>query len=91
MTNKRNVVLQSTTVLFLVALADTTQVRRANTEQREHSYSILRQILREFTVEQLIRLVDRMKLKMDAIFASDLVLPRKERGHISTSPEYTQA
>ena len=70
MINERNMVLESIAVLFLIAWTDTSQVRRVSTKQCEHSYGILRQILREFTVEQFICLVDKMKLEMDAIFIS---------------------
>jgi hypothetical protein len=66
--NLRNELLEVIAVMFLAARSDVSQLRRCTSEANEHTYGHLRQILREFSVEQLIRLVDKVMLKTNAIF-----------------------
>ena len=58
--NKRNMLLEAIAVLFLCPRDDIIQLVRATSEANEHTYGMLRQILREFTVEQLIYLVNKV-------------------------------
>jgi hypothetical protein len=57
--NKRNMLLEGIAILFLCPRADVVQLRRVTSEANEHTYGSLRQLLREFTVEQLIYLVQQ--------------------------------
>jgi hypothetical protein len=58
--NKRNMVMEGISVLFLSIRSDVNQIRRCTSEPNEHTYGMLRQICREFTVEQLIHLVNKV-------------------------------
>ena len=78
--NLRNELLEVIAVMFLAARSDVSQLRRCTSEANEHTYGHLRQILREFSVEQLIRLVDKVMLKTNAIFSSDLATSRDNSG-----------
>ena len=93
LTNMRNMVLESIAVLFLVTRSDVSQPRRATSEPNEHTYGTLRQNQREFGVEQLIRLVQKMDIKMTSIFAGDLVVSRSNvaKGYQKTFPGFVNS
>ena len=94
MTNKRNMLLESIGILFLVARSDVSQPRRATSEPNEHSYGAWRMLLREFNMEQLLRIVEKSKIKLDAIFESGLVTSRSKtyfKGYQQTYPEFIES
>ena len=91
MTNKRNMALKTIAVLFLVTRADVFQPRRVTSEANEHTYGLWRMILREFNVEQLIRIIQKVNIWVNAIFEGGLVTSRSKSvfsGYQSTFPEF---
>lgn len=93
MANKRNMTMETIAVLFLVSRSDVSQPRRTTSEANEHTYGNWRQFLREFTIEQLIRIVDKQQLKMNAIFESNLAVSRDKggKGYQQTMPEFIKS
>ena len=92
--NKRNMLLESVGLLFLLARSDVLHPRRLTSECNEHTYGFWRMMLREFTMEQLIRIVDKSNIRLDAIFESDLVTARSHtsfKGYQHTFPEFLQS
>jgi len=89
----RNMVLESVALLFLVTRDDVSQPRRNTSECNEHTYGLLRKNQREFLVEQFIRLVDQMVLKMNCIFQSNLAITRSNvgKGYQKTFPEFVSS
>lgn len=88
--NKRNMLLEAIAVLFLCPRDDVVQLRRATSEANEHTYGMLRQILREFTVEQLIYLVNKVNKITKAIYEGGLVPPVNDKGYQATLEEYVK-
>lgn len=90
---KRNMLLETVSVLFLVCRDDVSQLRRCTSEANEHFYGMLRQLLREFGLEQLIRLVDKIELKSKAIFESNLATSRDNsgKGYTATFGDFVQS
>eukprot|EP00956_Cyclotella_meneghiniana_P011701 scaffold16470_cov61-Cyclotella_meneghiniana.AAC.12 len=88
--NKRNMLLEAIAVLFLCPRDDVVQLRRATSEANEHTYGMLRQILREFTVEQLIYLVNKVNKITKAIYEGGLVPPVNDKGYQATLDEYVK-
>ncbi len=82
--------MESIAVLFLVTRSNVSQVQRCASEANEHTYGALRKILQEFTVEQPIHLVDKLQLKMDAIFAGNLATSQTKNlaGYQKMFPEF---
>ena len=80
MANKRNMMLESVAILFLVTRSDVTQARRGTSEANEHTYAAIRGIIREFTIEQLVQIVEKLNLKMEAIFNGNLATSRSNTG-----------
>lgn len=78
--NKRNLLLETFGVMFLVARRDVAQPRRTMLECNEHTYGMWRMQLREFNIEQLIRIIQKSVIKLDSIFASGLEISRKNAG-----------
>jgi hypothetical protein len=57
----------------------------------EHTYGMLRQMCRRFNAEQFIRLVDKLRLKLDVIFGSSLKTvcnKNRGKGYLSTFPDF---
>ena len=71
MPNKRNMLLETIACLFLFTRKDVSQGQRLTSEANEHTFGIWRMILREFNMEQLIRIVQKAIIKNDAMFESD--------------------
>ena len=88
--NKRNMVLETTAILFLVTRDDFPQPRRGTSEPNEHTYGMLRMLLREFTVVDVNDLVNKIRLKMNAIFGGNLVVDRSNtmKGYTGTLPDF---
>lgn len=68
--NKRKMILESIAVMFLCVRSDVTQPRRCTSEVNEHTFGMVRQMSREFTILQFIRLVDKVALRLDALFTN---------------------
>ena len=90
MANNRNMVLETVAILFLVTRDDFPQPRRATSEPNEHVYGMLRMLLREFTVVDVNDLVNKIRLKMNAIFGGNLVVDRSNtiKGYSGTLPDF---
>ena len=71
MPNKRNMLLETVACLFLFTRNDVTQGQRLTSEPNEHTFGIWRMILREFNMEQLIRIVQKAIIKNNAMFESN--------------------
>jgi hypothetical protein len=71
MPNKRNMLLETIACLFLFPRQDVFQGQRLTSEANEHTYGLWRMILREFNMEQLIRIVQKAIIKNDAMFESN--------------------
>jgi hypothetical protein len=94
MANKRNMVLETIGTLFIVTRFDITHLRRCTSECNEHLYGIFRMMLREFNVEQFIRIVQKAEIKMRAIFESNLVTSRSKtsfKGYQETLEEFLES
>ena len=57
-------------------------------EPNEHTYGCLRQHLREFTVQQLIHLVNKVNFVQKAIFEVDMKASQKRKGYQATFSEF---
>ena len=90
MANKRNMVLETVAILFLVTRDDFPQPRRATSEPNEHVYGMLRMLLREFTVVDVNDLVNKIRLKMNSLFRGNLVADRSNamKGYLGTLPDF---
>ena len=91
MTNKRNMVLETIGLLFLVTRSDFLRPRRATSECNEHTFGMWRMILREFNMEQLMRISEKSNIWMNAMFESNLVASRYNgafKGYQMTFPEF---
>jgi hypothetical protein len=71
--NKRNMLIETLSFMFLVSQSDVTQSRRITSEPNEHTCGCWRVMLPDFTIEQLIGIVDKNKIRFDAIFGSGLM------------------
>jgi hypothetical protein len=71
MPNKRNMLLETVACLFWFPRRDVFQGQRLTSEGNEHTYGLWRMILREFNMEQLIRIVQKAIMKNDAMFESN--------------------
>jgi hypothetical protein len=78
--NKRNMVLETVGIMFLVAKKDVEHPRRTTSECNDHTYGMWRMMLWEFNVEQLIRIVQKSMIKVDFIFASSLLISQSNAG-----------
>ena len=92
--NKRNMLLETVGLLFLVTRCDVSQSRRITSECNEHTYGMYRMHTREFNVEQLIRINQKTDIRLGAIFESDLVTTRSNssfKGYQRTTPEFLES
>lgn len=91
--NKRNMLLETISLLFLVTRDDVSQPRRLTSEANEHTYGCWRMTQSDFNLEQLIGIVDKTKIRFDAIYSSGLVTARSNctlKGYLSTFREYVE-
>jgi hypothetical protein len=94
MANKRNIVLETVGFMFLVTRADVWLHMLLTSESNEHTYGEWRQLLREFNIEQLIRIVRKHNVKLNAIFESNLVTATSGSsfsGYAQTFPQFLAA
>lgn len=80
MPNKRNMLLETIGVLFLVTRDDVVHPRRCTSECNEHTFGMWRTIRHEFNVEQLFRIVQKCMLRNECIFESNLATHRSKGG-----------
>ncbi len=83
--------LETLSLLFLVTRSDVSQPRRMTSEANEHTYSCWCVIQSDFNLEQLVRIVDKSKIRSDAIYKSGLLTARSNctlKGYLSTFREY---
>ena len=73
-TNKRNMLLETIGALLLFPRGDFSEGRRITSEPNEHTYGIWQMIIREFNMEQLVRISQKNNLWMECIFESDLAV-----------------
>ena len=91
MTNKRNMLLKTISFLFLVPRDDVSQTRRLTEEGNKHLYELWRMILQDFDMEQLIWIVQKSIIKLQAIFESGLVASRSNstsKGYQKSFPDF---
>ena len=74
--NKRNICLETIGYLLLFTRSDVSEGRRLTSDPNEYIYGMWQMILREFNMEQLIRIVQRYNFCMECIFESDLDVSR---------------
>jgi hypothetical protein len=79
MINKRNLLLESVGMLFLVTRKDVSQPQRMTSDCNEHTFGMYRMMLREFNIEQLIRIVNKWKIGINAMFENNLVVKRPQQ------------
>jgi hypothetical protein len=92
LTNKRNMLIETVAVMFLAPRSDVHQLRRCTSEANEHTYGMLWQMLREFNTEQFIRLVDKLRICLDAIFESELLTSRNQsKGYLASFPDFVKS
>ncbi len=93
MTNKRNMLLETVGILFLIARDDVFHPRRNTSECNEHTFGMWRIMSssHQFNMDQLIRIVQKTNIKTDAIFSGQLKTCRSKdglAGYQSTFQEY---
>ncbi len=96
MANKRNMLLETVGILFLIARDDVFHTRHNTLECNEHTFGMWRTMSssREFNMDQLIRIVQKTNIKTDAIFSSQLkTCWSRDRlvGYQSTFQEYVES
>ena len=67
--------METVSVMFLHSISDVSQPGLFNSDPNDHVYGIWRQIIREFNMAQLVCIFDKKRIKMKAIFESDLLTP----------------
>ena len=70
--NKRNICLETIGALFLFPRSDVSEGRCITSDPNDHTYGMWRMIIREFNMEQLIRIFQKNNLCMKFIFESYL-------------------
>ena len=91
MANKRNMVLETIGLLFLVTRSDFLRPRHATSECNEHTFGMWRMILREFNMEQLMRISEKSNIRTNAMFESNVVASRSNgafKGYQMMFPEF---
>ena len=92
--NKRNMCLETIGALFLFPHSDVSEGRRLTSDPNEHIYGMGRMILREFNMEQLIRIFRKNNLRIEYIFESDLAVSRPNttfKGYQSTLSDFNES
>ena len=74
--NNHNMYLETIGELLLFPRSDVSMVSCLNSDPNDYIYGMWRMILREFNMEQLIRIVQKNNFHMEFIFESDLAVSR---------------
>ena len=83
--------METAAVLFLVSRSYLLHTRRCTYDSNEHAYGMWRQILREFNMEQIVRISDKQRLKMKSILESNILTSSSTsdfNGHQETYPDF---
>ena len=94
LTKNRNMCLETIGSLFLFPRIRVSEGRRLTSDPNEHSNGMWRMILREFNMEQLIRIVQKNNLRMECIFENDIVVSRSNttfKGYLSTLSDFNES
>ena len=79
---KRNIMLESTSNMFLVLNNLITSLRDCSSEPAEHDFGMLRQRVREFTICQLVGLLDSVKRRNTIMYKHNwLHSSEEQKGH----------
>jgi len=92
--NKRNMLLETIAILFLVPRSDVCQPRRTTSEPNEHTFSGWRSVKQNFDCSQLEGIQNKANIRNNAIFESNLVTSRSictNSGYRSSYPEFVAA
>eukprot|EP00978_Attheya_sp_CCMP212_P019228 scaffold53623_cov55-Attheya_sp.AAC.2 len=77
--NKRNMVAETLAVIFLVSRGDTPNPRYLTSELAEHTFESMRVVIQEPTVHEMTELVEKIELKLKAMYESNLVGTRSRQ------------
>ncbi len=95
MINKRYMLLELIGMLFLVTRKDISQPRRTTSKCNEHTFGMYRMMLRELNIEQLICIVNKCKITINAMFESNLVLSTRSmtgfKGYRQALPNFLES
>ena len=94
MTNKRNMLLETISFLFLVPRDDVSQTRRLTEEGNEHFCVLWRMTMREFNMEQLIWIFQKSIIKLQAILKTRLVTSISNiaiKGYQKSFPDFIES
>ena len=83
--------IETVSVLFIVSISDVSQPRRFISDSNERVYGMWRQIIREFKMEHLVRIIYKKHLKIKSIFGSDLLTSNSTsyfKGYQETCPDF---
>ena len=72
--NKNNMCFENIGYFFLFKLSNVLEGMCLNSDPNEHTYGMWQMILREFNMEQLIRIFQNNNLRMECIFESDIAV-----------------
>ena len=84
-------VLESVAVLFLATRSDICILQVCTSEANEYTYGMLWQMCWKFNAEQFIHLLDKLRLKLDAIFCNNFETAcnrNKVNGYINTFADF---
>ena len=93
LSNKRNMCLETIGDLLLFPLSDVSEGRRFTSNQNEHTYGMWQMILREFNMEQLIRVFQKNNLCRECILEGNHAVPRSNttfKGYQSTLSDFNE-
>ncbi len=89
--NKRKMVIESVAVMLLAPHSDVYQLRCCTSEANKHTYGMLRQMLQEFNSEQFVWLVNKLRIKLNAIFERELLTNRnKSNWYLASFPDFVK-
>jgi hypothetical protein len=65
---KRNIVVETISMMFLVMRADVPRLRHTTSECAEHTFGNLRQMIREFTVHEFVQLAAKLISRLNLMY-----------------------
>lgn len=90
--NKRNIVTETLSMVFLMARSDVQRPRYLTSEPAEHTFGGWRGKKREARMIECLEIEDQRCRKTDAIFESNLAVSRNsQKGYQSTWPQFVEA
>ena len=94
LTNKRNIVIETIAMMFLLPRSDVSVPRHLTSEPCEHTFGGYRCTHREFTVLQLIEMEEKRSRKVSAMYASNITTSRTDstfRGYQATFQDFVNS